>query len=398
MLLTGCGQEALSSRLFENNTGAKPLFDVNDVSILWPLPKLRVNLTQLINLDGTGFLSKENFDRIMDIGVIEDDPGYAFWRIKYWYIVAARLDTCAKVLPTGPCETELRLVSQPMMHFSDSALGADNALHLIYHLSADQGKEVAKILYDLKTQDPNMSTNGKPLDIHPIMAAQGLEGAFAQGMRTLVTTYARETNLKEATAMLRLNAKEWRFVRSLPNAAGELEIAALPFVDGPQQTLFGEVRPDRAPGIFNEIRPHGTNADSLNEAADSDEPSVGGFYKLPEQRQNELLQAALRIDNPLVHTPSTIDCVSCHMASRVLARVKGRDYLEVNDGNPDRYIPPMPMTMTNITEDREITLGYTSRGFGYGIMTPRGASVTQRVINDSARIASDLNQNYLPHF
>lgn len=391
LIVASCGGNT-SSRLFDSSS--KPGFDVNDVSILWPLPEKRENLTQLISLDGTGILSKENFDRLLNIAVFEDDPGYEFWRIKYWYIIGLRFDPCAKVLPSdATCDIELRLIAQPMMHFSDSALASDNALHLIYRLSEEQGRQVAKKLYELKTKNTAVSTNGVPLNIHPIMAAEGLEGEFAQGIQALVMEYAREGNIKEATAMLRLNSNDWRFARSLPNAAHELVTAPIPFVDNQTQTLFGERRKERQPGIFNEIRPAAKAGDSLHKAVDSDE-AIGGFFKLPVAEQESLMQSALRIDNPSIHTPSTIDCVSCHMASRVLTRVKGREYLYKDDGNVDRYVSPMPMTMENITPSNELVMGYTVRGFGYGLFDARGAVLSQRVINDSARVASYLNAHF----
>lgn len=398
LVLTSCGRTTSSSELLDLQP-PKPRFDVNDVSLLWPLPEKYEHLSQLLILEGSGLLSTENFQRLLDIAKFEDDPGYAYWRMKYWYVIGMRFDPCAKVMPTDTtCGGELKLIAQPLGESSSGRITAsDDALHLIYHLNSEQILRIARKLYELKTMDAAISTNGAALNIHPIMAAQGLEGAFAKGLRTLVIEFAQEGNLKEATAMLRLNANEWRFARSLPNTAHELVGAPIPFVNGSVQTLFGERRHDGNPGIFNEIRPQASGADSLNEAVDSDAP-VGGFFKLSPEEQGDLLQAALRIDNPLVHTPSTIDCVSCHVASRVLARVKGKDYLEARDGNVDRYVPPMPMTLRNETEDREITLGYTSRAFGYGLMGPRDASTTQRVINDSARVASDLNTRYLPYF
>lgn len=82
------------------------------------------------------------------------------------------------------------------------------------------------------------------------------------------------------------------------------------------------------------------------------------------------------------------------MASRVLTRVKGREYLYKDDGNVDRYVSPMPMTMENITPSNELVMGYTVRGFGYGLFDARGAVLSQRVINDSARVASYLNAHF----
>lgn len=84
------------------------------------------------------------------------------------------------------------------------------------------------------------------------------------------------------------------------------------------------------------------------------------------------------------------------MASRGLARVYGEEFLSANDGNPNRFVAPPGTTVKNITSQNEFRHGYATRAFGYSFMRAgQEPGITQRTINDSARVAGWLNEHFL---
>ncbi len=388
-LTVGCLAPDDASHLHSSKRELLQQFDVNDVSFLWPAPQSRQERDLLPHLANLSFLSEANFQALLNLTHPGDDASFGFAKRSDWHIVSLRYDPCAKddsLVQT--CRHELRLVMQPFLD-GFSARFADHALHLIYQLSSEQSEDVERRLWDLKMSDDASPTNGLPLWVHPSMQQQGLGGTFAQGLTGILQDYAQEKQLREATAMLTINLTQWRFSRSLMNAQGKLERARIPFVQGEMEVLIGEAR--EGGGIRNEIQPLATGSDHVNQSVDSDGVD-SGFYKLSQQEQEQAIQTALRIDNPMIHTPATVDCVSCHMASRVLARVKGQEFLDAVDGNPDRFLAAAGITIANRTYADTMMHGYETRAFGYSAMGGVFPSIIQRTISDSARVADFLNK------
>src|SRR5262249_17418528 len=101
--------------------------DVNDVSILFPLPKKQTDASLLLSLDASGpngpLLAKDAFAELLSFAHPEDDKTFAenhFDDPANWRIVAMRVEACAKLDPkAAACATQVRLVAQPVM-FDDA--------------------------------------------------------------------------------------------------------------------------------------------------------------------------------------------------------------------------------------------------------------------------------------
>jgi len=56
------------------------------------------------------------------------------------------------------------------------------------------------------------ATDGKPLDVHPVMKSEGLGGAYAQRLGQLITTFCGEQNLSRVAFMISgQDGKNWTF-------------------------------------------------------------------------------------------------------------------------------------------------------------------------------------------
>lgn len=381
---------ASSPSTLSADTSIAPNFDVNDVSILFPIPRNTLDLRQLASLDEGTFINTENFATLLETVSPKDDPNFQFYRRGDWQIIGMRFDPCFQAQPgQGECTAYMRLIAQPLVPRSNIVLATDHALHLLYRLNSEESRLVAHELYRLKEE--NGATNGVPLQFHPTMAQQGLQGAFANGVRALIRQTAREERLEEATAMLSAFITQWRFGKTLMQN-GRLSAASIPLVDSAFEVLAARI-PEGSNVLRNQIVPVPTGTEHA--AIITDSLPRGGFFALDDSSQKSATDVALRIDNPLMHSPATMDCVSCHMASRGLTRVYGREFLSAKDDNPNRFTPADGVTITNITSANELKHSYATRAFGYSFV--RGGQepgITQRTVNDSARIADWLNRNF----
>jgi hypothetical protein len=385
-------------------------FDVDDVAILVPLPK-SAGADARLRLTDSGkrgeLLSGAAFSAMLRFGHVTDDATFArnhFDDRARWRVVSLRADPCARAAPgidetASDCQPQLRLVAQPVEGSGVSA--ADQALHLVYDVPPSELPQLARDLVAFK-QASTVPTNGKTLGPHPGLAAESSAGALSRKLHDLILTYAGAARLDRVAGMFTLNAGTWVFVGA-QNQDGELVHVQTP-CHGVDAEAGGDA--DRNDNValvgttgvignfISHVRPASTCADNVDAIVDSSgkdkpPPFQGSFWRLADSDRAAAVQRALRIENPTRNTVATVDCVSCHHATRGLARVDGVSFLDANDSNPDRFVPPAGVTAKYAADGTDAQGPYSVHAFGY---LGSAVAYTQRLVNEASVSASQLTR------
>jgi hypothetical protein len=390
---SACQNRVAGSPVHKLDTGGGGDFDVNDVSVLFPLPPPKQAQSLLLGLDAQGkggvLLSPSHFDQMVTAHQVQIP--YAQWRV-----VSFRFDTCGvDSAQPGVCLAQLRLEVMPL---ESSNQTSDQALHLIYNLAPADVDNVISDLHGLKTSSP-AATSGVALGIHPGLAAAGLDSDYARSVEAFLLRYLGEPNLIRVAALLldpnsSFHAVNWIFTASSVDSSGTLTPLAIPGTTSSLMTLTATSDPSPppppggipAPGLPRTVltpAPSGTDhLDILLSVADTQNASATNLQTA--------VDVALRLANPPLHNPFDVDCASCHMASRQLTVASGLRQI-TTDGNPNKFVLPAGVTGTFTSPDGPPNIqlpGYFTKAFAYAGNMP---SFIERTVNESAAIAALLN-------
>ena len=360
-------------------TGARPL---NDLSILFPLPERWEDRDLLLGPESQGakgpLLPRAIYDRAPKLHTLaENDQTWERLRV-----VAARVDPCfpGLVSDEAECRPQLRFVLQPLWESEpDVAHAQDAALHLFYELTRAELFAVLQGLADLGAVAPECTAEA-PLGVHPALAAQGLDGAYARGLKSLLLAHAGAASLEQMTFMAveGLNNSVWRFGGfDLRGSAAQV----LPIEGVAEDTQrFFNIFVFTEEDFVGSVEPAVSPPDDLSPLYNSNLAR-----DLPEARIRQVLGAAHRIESPARHTPESIDCVSCHLATGVRAWIE-RNYPELeSEAHPDRF-----RSSKNLALESEVLTNTSAlRAFGW-----LGADVamSQRVVNETAAILEAIEE------
>jgi hypothetical protein len=234
-----------------------------------------------------------------------------------------------------------------------------------------------------------------PLAVHPLLVQDDLGGTFAKQLRSIIATYADSTRIERITSFAVILSVSGR----PPDSPGpddapagilwtmhgfdvtsEQETAlAIPTLPSDSRT----VQISAVPNPFDaSLSPMTTSTDAIGvlenaNTATSAAPSA----------QQAAFDAALRIENPLDHSPNTIDCASCHMAEpvRTLVAEQVLGMSETGDANrfaADPSIPSGDLTATTAVVDPGEPGLLNIHAFSYRASSPM---INQRVINETAQ-------------
>ena len=350
--------------------------DLNDVSFLFPLPASPALESQLLGLDA--LLSPALYAGLPVI-IEGRDAGELYTALR---VVSARIDPCfPTTAPPAPaaCAKQLRLVAQPLA--LDSALGLtteDATVHLFYDLSPQQFDAAMRTVLELRAQAGGL-TDGQPLDIHPVMRAQGLSGAYAQKLKAMISAHCTSQTLVRIAFMhVAATGSAWRF-GAFDVVAGQLVAAKIPRT--PDLTVQG----------VQEFGSTEFRSGQLVPAASGDQLPVllseSSMRLTDEKTLQKALKSALTIENPERSTPQTIDCASCHVASRARTNAERRRMVDTT-GYDEAYLAPARFDVRRVDAVGEDPKAL--RAFGY--VGGRGAW-SQRTVNESAAIAEALSRS-----
>jgi hypothetical protein len=302
-------------------------------------------------------------------------------------LVSVRLDPCSargSAGAAGGCRSEVRLVFQALYEktadATDPSVGSaatDGAVHVVYDVPLAELVTMLKQILTLKKANGDGAV--QELGPHPILAAQGLGGAFAQGLRAIVLEHAGEDRIGRVTFFDHQNSEghTWTFGvfdRTTAGAGALLVATTIPLTDFTTQTIGGS----STVGTFASSFADGmsdTGAGSLAPLVVSARPLPGGADVASLQ---PALDAALRVQDPTLHDVETTDCVTCHLAEG--ARRVGEDVYALSPANVFTH----SRSLARVDHRTSVT---NLHAFGY---LTRDVAVMQRTANESVMVADRM--------
>lgn len=350
--------------------------DLNDVSWLFPLPS-PAQQHQLLALTSAGakgpLLPRALYDGLP--GLVEQQPNadvFAQFRV-----VSARIDPCFPREATGGCVLQLRLVAQPVRVEDFQLTTADATLHLFYELTGAEFEFARGVLWDLKALAGDATTR-RPLDVHPVMKAQGLAGAYASTLKQLILATCGAQNLARVAFMQLTQADvAWNF-GAFDVRDGSLVADPIPRLEG--RTLQGVQEFGNTDFRRGALQP-APAGDWLDVLLSESE------LRLTDQRTyDRAITSALRLEHPARSSPKTADCASCHVASRSLRNARAERPVDLSS-HADRYDGNPRFDLRRLDEAGDDPRAL--RAFGY---FGRLSALSQRTIHESADIADALSR------
>ncbi len=380
-----------------DDTAAAARIQLNDVSVLYPMAKSTLEFDayikpeekgtkgvlfpQKLYEDATGMSESSDGDKPNVIG------GRTDLLYKNLRMVAFRVDPCfaqvGPIVDANKCDNQIRLIFQSLSFVDKESTALDGGVHAFFRLTRTDLTALVKELVAARKSQPNGDKFLGPLNVHPLLAMQGLTGDEAKKLRSIVLKYAGESNLIRFTVFTPANgATSWSFsgfdVKAKKTTA--MEIPTLP----PQTnsvTFFRGFTGD----LGGKFTPPTNSADNMQ--------LLGDFEKTKSanaKEQSKAIDATFRIENPNFHSPDTIDCASCHMANP--GRVLTAEKLNLVSGTHADEFQPDGTFVTKAHMKQPFKVGAASdlnlHVFSYRSSQPM---VAPRVINETASVVAYLN-------
>lgn len=375
---------------------------LNDVSILFPLASSEAEFHDgYLTADAPGehgpLLPSALYDAVGHIagstitassgGPTPDGAGgeaaYADLRV-----VAVRVDPCFAALAPDPhgggCTNQLRVIFQPLMTTDGKAKAFDSALHVFYSLSREEVIAFAQAMAALRIAHASPGERLGALAPHPLMIREGLTGPTAMGARALVTEYATSDRITRIAKMSLINSQfTWTFNGFEVSAVNPPRIAPMAMASLAPETSSQTFFRGFTDALKGQFSPPTESKDDLTPLANADTATT-----LDASQRSAAFGALLRIENPARHSPNTIDCASCHVATAVQKLVAEPVYALYAAGNSNAYasdgksVLPSEMTAT-VPPDNVLSV----HAFSYAT----AASISQRTVNETAAVVEYLN-------
>lgn len=371
---------------------AAPAWNLNDVSILYPLPKATEEADVLLGAADRGLrgelLPFEVFEKLESPIPTEIDRRKLYDRLR---VVGFRID---------PADNTIRFVWQPLQRTGSQGAWTteDGAIHTFYTLSDEAFANFLNLLRALKRDglyhDPLIRTERLPLGVHPAFRHPRYASTFRESLRLGLLQNCGTETLTQATVM-QLTLKEiwWKFAGVKRDTDGEFRPLTIARMDSETQDLFQEsleVDPvtGHATGMKGALLPH------FPEGGEMDLRPIIRAYHVPNEGDRAEFRAKLkvihRIENPRVIKNETLDCAHCHLAQPTRGwMTKNLQNLEVRgQTDRDRFRNPRPLyyNLTNTSVSTRSTKIF--RAFGYFNAEP---AINQRAIHESADVADRLS-------
>jgi hypothetical protein len=372
---------------------------MNDVTIVMPLAESQSEFDKgylAASANGVGgallpkaLYTKEIPDPVGPVPIGSDvSMRYANLRV-----VAVRLDPCfanvGPVVDDSKCDNQLRVIFQSLSFQGGGTSAMDGAVHAFYSLSRSELTKTLQEIIALRIANKQTTSMGA-LKPHPLLAKQGLDGAFGLGLQKILLSHAGASNLTRFTHFASSNlATVWAF-KGFDVKSGATTPMVIPTLAS-KQTSVSFFAGFAAP-IAGGFTPETTSKDDVAVLVNVDKAT-----KATSKARQGAFDASLRIDNPGFHSPNTIDCASCHVAesARLLMGV-GKFQMSVA-GNANAFVAdPKFVSATSLKS----TAGPTKQtsGFNVHMLSYKfdSLSIGQRVINETASVVAYANSRVLP--
>jgi hypothetical protein len=299
-------------------------------------------------------------------------------------VVALRFDLCDR-LTTKPCAPgaagSLRIVMQP---FGDDGEALDVALHAFYPVpSADVPAFVGE-LRKLASIDP--LPFDAPLTVSPRLQSPGTLPAmkYLAGLKELASRYAIPERLEKLTFFsfdVAVSSVQWFFSGLTRKADGSYDDIVIPTASAKLQTVA--IAPGGGGRVNYEFKPA------------SDKPT-GTLLSLREESfiaaskpaQEEAVGALLRAENPTLENAETVQCATCHVSTFL---VEQRSQLAGYDMTKNPFVFKAQVFNLSTKGGSAAAQGGLLRAFGW---FGTEAVISQRVVNEAANVALEIEQRY----
>jgi hypothetical protein len=353
-----------------------PLRNV-DVTIIYPLPAA-ADLDALLKPADVGLggalLTADAFDQghvpeLDGRDPLTDDAA----RLAALRVVAVRVDPCpGNVVPPpagATCTPELRLVFQSLKVDGSDTTARDGAIHTFHALSPTDFDAVVRALRDIRAE--RSGDLPMPLDIHPLLRAEGPSGAYAQRLRALLLAHAGTANLVRVTHFRRdPQYTSWQFaLREI--AAGAWRDGMLPTIAVTEEHLVT-------------ISGGRWDADITPAVTSPDDPRLV-LHAQTDQRV-QAFSATVRVLNPRVHSNQSIDCASCHVAPDIAIFVGSTASLRVQD-DAQHFQSAYPLDAVPKSSTEAIAF----QNIHMASYSGRTLSLSTRTVNETAAVLEMLN-------
>ncbi len=356
-------------------------YDLNDVSFLYPLPP-PARLDALLALDADGgrgaLLPRALYDAMPELE--QGTPRATTWA--QLRVVAVRVDPCFPgSAPPAPasCVQQVRLVAQPVRNGLDAGVPtttADATVHLFYTLADADFLEARRALRQLK-ELAGAATDSRPLDVHPVMLREGPDGAYAGALSEAVIRLCGEQNLSRVAFMaVATGGNTWTF-GAFDVVGGGLVDATIPRLTDKTRQGVQELGSE---SFHNGVLLPGAPNDPMLALLAEREMRL-----LDARSLDRALTAALRVEHPDRSSPRTVDCASCHVASRARRHAEAF-HQQDNSAHADAFQAPARFDLRRVDAAGDDPRAL--RAFGY---FGAKSALSQRTINESAAVAQALS-------
>lgn len=351
--------------------------DLNDVSFLFPLPAPGHEGDLLPLKDA---LLPHALYAGLPLLVEGADPAVLETELR---VVSARVDPCfpGSTPPAAAvCLRQVRLVAQPVRTSGPDAgfveTTDDATLHLFFTLDATAFATVKDGLQSLKAR-AGAETDHAPLDVHPVMKREGLSGPYARELKALLTTHCRPQALSRiAFQSLAGGGGVWTF-GAFDVVGGELKVDPIPRL-GPLTAQ--SVQDFGSPQFRSQQLLPTVSGDDLDVLL-----SESQMRLTDERTLKRALTSALQKEHPARSSPKTVDCASCHVASRARSNAEAQRRVDTSAW-PDAFTAHPRFDLRRV--DGAANDPRAVRAFGYfGALS----ALSQRTINESAEVATALS-------
>lgn len=366
------------------------LVATTDVSILYPMPSATasrdfVKPTETGNhgvlFPESAFTAVFGNRRGLELTSNEFPSDYSTFAL-----VSIRLDPCAARGAAGSCTSEVRLVFQaiydkPAGRFDDPVAGPaahDGAVHVMYDVPEAELVTMTKQILTLKKANGGLGL--QELAPHPILAQQGLGGAFAAGLRSIVLEHLGDARIGRVTFFDHNFAPDsdgWEF--GVFDRAGAGYVAKnIPVANRTSQMVAGTdaLVPLAQSGIFDSFL--GNTVDGVSTIVDQNRPQPGTPSAAP---LTFAYDAALKVQNPAKHTAESMDCANCHLAEGA-ALIGKSTYAFTSTTNAFSHT----RSLAYVSERTSVT---NLHAFGY---LHRKVAIMQRTANESVLVAEAMEK------
>ena len=366
------------------------LVGTTDVSILYPLPIAGASKDFVRPAEEGNhgpLLPRSAFDVVLPGGRVErvhSDPPSGYAELG---LVSLRLDPCSSRgnVPSSPgaCRSEVRLVFQPIY---DKAAGVENdpvagaaatdgGIHVMYDVPDAELVVMMKQILTLKKANGDLALH--ELAPHPILATQGLGGAFAQGLRAIVLEHVGGARIGRITFFdhnFDPDGDGWSF-GIFDRMGATFTAGEIPVLKGQSQLLAGSNTTGPLAESSAQLLSSLSQSDSVAALVAPGRPQPGGAGVAALQVS---LDAALNVQNPKLHTAETTDCANCHLAEG--ARMLGEDVYGLSTAKQFTHA-------RSLARKDQRTSVTNLHAFGY---LHRQVSIMQRTANESVIVADRM--------